>query len=108
MFCGPSTIAEDSARDAIGEEAGDERLAEGFPGQGTVVLCEATEGIIAGWSRGIEGVLWGKSSEPPNTIGGSGKARVLVVLFERTRMTINERVAHSMGETAWGWGSNWM
>jgi hypothetical protein len=68
MFCGPSTIAEDSACDVVGEEAGGERLAEGFSGQGTLVLCEATEGIIPVRSRGIEGVLWGKSSEPPNTI----------------------------------------
>jgi hypothetical protein len=102
MFCGPSAVAEDSARDEAGKEAGGERRAEGLPGQGTLVLCEATEGIVPGRNRGIMGGLWGKSRGPPKTIGGSGKARGLAVLFEGTRMTIDELVARGVDETARG------
>jgi hypothetical protein len=49
MSGGPSTIAEDAARDVAGEEAGVERGTEGFPCQSRLVLCEAAKGIIPCW-----------------------------------------------------------
>ena len=102
MLGGPGAIAEDATRDAAGQEAGGERRAEGFPCHGTLVMCEAAEGIVPGW--GVEDRPRGEARGPPQAIGGSGKARALAVLVEGTRMAIDERVAGRAGETGWGRG----
>jgi len=104
MLGGPSAVAEDAGRHAAGEEARSERGTEGFPGQSSLVLCEAAEGVILYWA-GIGDGLWGETRGPPKAIGRSGKARALDVLVEGTRMTIDERMAGGVGETVWGRGT---
>ena len=104
MLGGPSSIAEDAAGHVAREEARSERRTEGFPGQGTLVLCEAAEGVIP-CSTGIGDGLWGETRGPPKAIGRSGKARALDLLVEGTRMTIDERMVGGVGETVWGRGT---
>ena len=101
---GPSSVAEDAARHAAWEEARSERRTDGFPGQGTLVQCEAAEGVIR-CSTGIGEGLWGETRGPPKAIGRSGIARALDVLVEGTRMTIDERMVGGVGETVWGRGT---
>lgn len=57
MSGGPSTIAEDAARNVAGEEAGVERGTEGFPCPSRLVLCEAAEGIVPCWTGHPRGPL---------------------------------------------------
>lgn len=49
---GPSAIAEDAARDVAREEAGVKSRTECFPGDGRLVLCKASEGIVPSWEVG--------------------------------------------------------
>ena len=101
---GPSSVAEDASRHAAWEEARSERRTEGFPGQSTLVLCEAAEGVVR-CSKGFGDGLWGETRGPPKAIGRSGIARALDVLVEGTGMTIDERMAGGVGETVWGRGT---
>lgn len=98
MSGGPSTIAEDAARNVAGEEAGVERRTDGFPCQSRLVLCETAKGIIPCWVG-----LWGQARGPPKAILGSretGAQEVLLRLVEGI-MADEQRMAGCwMGETA--------
>ncbi len=108
MSGGPSTIAEDAARDVAGEEAGVERRTEGFPFHSRLILCEAAKGIVPCWV--------GQPRRPPKAIRGSRETGALPVLrLVEGRMT-DERMAGWMCETARvrmekfhaGWLDGWM
>ena len=95
MSGGPSTIAEDAARDMAGEEAGVKRRTEGFPCQSRLVLCEAAKGIILCWVG-----FWGKPRGPPKaTIRGNRETGALPVLLLVESSMIGERIASWVGET---------
>jgi hypothetical protein len=73
MLGGPGAIAEDTAGDGAREEARSERRTEGFPGQSTLVLCEAAEGVVV-CRTGIGDGLGVEIGGPGRAIGRSGKA----------------------------------
>ncbi len=95
MCGGPSTIAEDAARDVAGEVAGIERRTEGFPCNGGLVLCETAKGIVPCWVG-----LWGQPRGPPKTILRSGEAGAFPVLLSVKGRMIEERMAGWVGDTA--------
>ena len=95
MGGGPSTIAEDAARDVAGEEAGVERRTDWFPCTCRLVQCEASKGIIPCWMG-----LWGQPCGPPKAIRGSGETGAYAVLRVVEGSITPERMACWMGETA--------
>lgn len=87
MSGGPSTIAEDAARDTAGEEAGVKRRTEGFPRHSRLVVCETAKGIIPCWV-----VFWGEPRGPPKAIRGSRKTGGLLLLLLVEGSVIDERI----------------